>query len=87
MSNTRSYVPAVTPDGKPVKVGTLVATPAVPTPGTAVVAWICEAVTPATNPEKFACTLIIFPVTVTVAFPVPGEVVGGCSAGPERMAV
>ena len=29
---------AVTPDGKPVKVGTVVATPAVPTPGTAVAA-------------------------------------------------
>ena len=48
-----SYVPAVTPNGKPVKVGVVVATPARPTPGVAVQQWIWAAVTVPSKPEKF----------------------------------
>jgi hypothetical protein len=52
MSNVWSYVPLVTPKGKPVKVGVVVATPAVPVPGRAVVAWMWDAVVVPKRPEK-----------------------------------
>jgi len=78
----------VIPDGKPGKVGVVVATPAVPEPATAVAAWICDAVTPAMSPEKVACTLIVFAIAsiVIIALPVPGELLAGTSAGPDRLA-
>ena len=78
---------AVTPDGKPGKVGSVVATPAVPVPATAVGAWMCDAVTPANNPEKVAWTLRVFATASMVIrpVPVPGELLGGASAGPDRL--
>ena len=44
MSKVREYDPLFTPDGKPVKVGRMVATPAVPAPGVAVQQWMWELV-------------------------------------------
>ena len=85
--NVWSYVPKVTPDGKPAKVGSVVATPAVPEKGAAVAACMWLAVTPATSPEKVACTLIVFATAsiVTMAFPIPGELLAGTSAAPDRL--
>ena len=44
MSKVRAYDPLWTPEGKPVKVGRMVATPAVPVPGVAVQQWMWELV-------------------------------------------
>ena len=80
--------PEVTPKGKFVNVGTMVATPAVPVPGLAVGEWICDAVVPAVKPLNDTSTNNVFATSsvVTVAKPVPGELFGGDSPGPVRLA-
>ena len=60
------YEPAVTPSGNPGKVGVVVATPAFPTPGTAVQQWMCEAVVVPVNPENETMTSIVFAVVLTI---------------------
>jgi hypothetical protein len=84
----------VTPEGKPGNVGTGVATPAVPVAGAQ--QWMCAAVTALgeplavvlTKPLKLTLTVMMFPSTVTVAKPVPGEFAGfGLSFAPESVAV
>ena len=52
MSKVLSYVPDVTPIGKPAKYGVVVATPAVPAPGTVVAACVCAAVVLPSRPEN-----------------------------------
>jgi hypothetical protein len=83
-----SNVPDVTFNGKPINDGTCVATPAVPVSGTIVQQWICAIVVGVVRPLKFAVTCIesVTSLMVTVAVPVPGEVLGGASAGPLRVA-
>jgi hypothetical protein len=51
--------------------------------------WICDAVVPAVKPLKVTSTNNVFATlsVVTVAKPVPGDMFGGDSAGPERLAV
>ena len=65
------------------------ATIAVPVKGAAVAAWMCEAVVPVVRPKKLTCTRMVLSTSsiVTIAFPVPGETLGGDSFGPLRFAV
>jgi hypothetical protein len=81
--------PDVTPSGNPTKLGVCVATPAVPVSGTAVGAWMCEAVVLPSRPLNVAemfrrCETGSYE---TFANPVPGEATGGDSLGPSRAAV
>src|SRR5207302_7074530 len=87
-SSVLSYVPLVTPSGKPANVGVVVATPAVPVPATAVALWMCDAVVVPTNPLNVTRTRIVFAVVSksTSANPVPGEAFVGDSDGPSRKA-
>src|SRR4051812_14177111 len=66
----------------------VVATLAVPANGTVVQQWIWEAVVVPVKPLKLTCTRIVFAAKskVTVAEPVPREVLGGLSLGPDRFA-
>src|SRR6476646_4070811 len=83
-----SYIPLDTPSGKPVNVGVVVATPAVPVPGSVVQQWMCEAVVKPVRPLKLTCTRIKL-VTLSKwiwANPVPSEILGGDSFGPLRLA-
>src|SRR5258708_37864663 len=84
-----SYDPLVTPVGKPVNVGTDVATPAVLTPGSAVQQWMCDAVFAATRPLNESCTCMVL-ATVSKwisANPVAGDTFGGASFSPLRSAM
>jgi hypothetical protein len=56
--------------------------------GTVVQQWMCDAVVPATNPLNDTSTNNVFKTSsvVTVATPVPGDVFGGDSPGPVRLA-
>ena len=54
MSNVLSNAPLVTPSGKPVNDGVVVATPAVCRNGFGVAAWMWEAVVVPVNPENEA---------------------------------
>ncbi len=69
-------------------VGVCVATPAVPVPGSAVALWMCEAVVVPSRPEKVTCTRKVCAVLSnrTSPKPIPGEALGGLSAGPLRSA-
>src|SRR3954469_11301989 len=77
--------PLVTSSGRPEKVGTIVATPAVPMPGTAVQQWRCDAVVGDVSPLKVSETVSEWVVgsKATVPEPVPGDAFGGDSAGPD----
>jgi len=81
-------VPAITPSGKPANVGVVVATPAVPVPGEAVAAWMCDAVVLPVSPENVTCTCMVWATgsMSTCAVPVPGDAFGGDSLGPVRVA-
>jgi hypothetical protein len=81
-------VPNVTPSGNPTKEGTVVVTPAVPVNGTDVQQWMWALVVVPSSPEKFELTDInrVTSSTVTVAEPVPGDALGGDSAGPDKTA-
>jgi hypothetical protein len=57
--NVWSYVPAVTPIGKLVKYGTVVATPAVVVVGGEKQQCMCDAVVPEVRPAKLTCTRIM----------------------------
>src|SRR5262245_4589869 len=87
MSNERTYVPDVTPTGKPVNLGVVVATPAF-TGGTAQ-QWMCAAVVPVVRPAKTTSTVIWLVAVshVTIAFPLPDEATGGFSLLGLRAAV
>ena len=77
-------MPDVTPSGKPVKLGVVVATPAVPVNGDVVQQCRCDAMLPVVSPEKLMSSVIVFAVVsnTTEPLPIPGEVFGGLSAGP-----
>jgi hypothetical protein len=79
-------VPDVTPNGNPVNVGVIVATPAVPVPEAAVGECICEAVVIPVKPEKLTWTSIVCNRVsiVTRVLPVAGELLAGDSLGPVR---
>jgi hypothetical protein len=85
-----SYVPDITPNGKPANVGVVVATPAV---GIAAEGetqqWMCDAVVSPSKSSNDTWTRIVCAVvsTVTVASPVPGDAFVGNSAGPVRCVV
>jgi hypothetical protein len=86
MSNVLSYVPDVTPAGKPEKVGVCVATPAFIVTGSKSQQWICAAVVVPNKSENAASTLIVANVVsmVTNAEPLPGVTTGGDSDSPSR---
>src|ERR1035437_3185539 len=88
MSKRWEKGPEVTPDGKPVKVGVVVATPAVPRSGTAVQQWMCEAVSELSRPVNVTSTSMVFTTwsIVTVANPVPVDRLGGDSLEPFKIA-
>src|SRR4029077_16399862 len=81
--------PEVTPKGKFANVGVVVATPAVPEPEAGVGVWICDAVVVPSKPLNDTSTNNVCATSsvVTVAKPVPGDVFGGDSPGPVRLAV
>ena len=74
--------------GKPVKDGVVVATPAVPVSGSAVQQCMCDAVVVPSKSLNDTWTSIVFATVsmVTNAEPVPGDVFGGDSLGPLRVA-
>jgi hypothetical protein len=88
ISRVDTYDPEVTPNGKPEKVGVVVATPAVPDDGTAVQQWICAAVVVPSKPENVTSTFIVLDTSsiVTTAMPVPGDAFAGDSLAPFRSA-
>jgi len=77
----------VTPSGKSGKVGTVVATPALPVNGADVGAWMCEAVVVPNKPLKDTITLKVWAESLknTSAVPVPGD--AGASSAPDKLAV
>src|SRR5262249_17282168 len=88
-SKTCEYVPDVVPPGNPVNVGVVVATPAVPAPGTAVQQWMCDAVFGPRSPENVTKTWKRWdtgPSQLTSAKPVAGDPFGGNSFGPVSVA-
>ena len=80
-------VPDVTPSGKPVKEGVVVATPAVPVLATAVAAWICAADVVPPRPLNTTFIAMVFNVVsmVTVPLPTPSEAFAGDSFGPDML--
>jgi hypothetical protein len=84
MSSVLSHAPLETPIGKPVKAGTLVATPAVPVNGVAVQQCMCAAVVFVVMPLKLPATRNVCATefTVTVPEPVAVEAFGGDSLAP-----
>jgi len=48
---------------------------------------MCDAVTPANNPEKVVWTLMVFAAAsmITRALPIPGELLAGTSFGPDKL--
>src|SRR2546429_80262 len=74
MSNVCVYVPLVVPDGKPVNVGTDVATPVVP--GAATQQWMWAAVFGVVSPAKTTFTVIRFVVVSQVTLAVPEHAAG-----------
>src|SRR5437868_13051295 len=85
--NVMLYEPLVTPSGKPVNVGVVVATPTLP--GGAMQQWICDAVVPEVNAENVAmiCNVCAAVSMITVVEPVPLDAVGGFSFAALRFAV
>src|SRR4051812_47009360 len=90
MSNVWVKLPLVTPSGKPEKVGSCVATPAV---GVTAIGetqqWMCEAVVVPVRPLKVTETVMVCAASSqrTVAVPVPGEPLGGNSLAPLSVVV
>src|SRR3954454_20877816 len=82
VSNTALKLPLVTPRGKPVKLGVVVATPAVP--GGATQQWMCEAVVGALRPLNTAltCSWWVVVSSETVDDPTPGDELTGFSFAP-----
>src|SRR5262245_26877072 len=66
----------------------MVATPAAPVKGSVVQQWMCDAVVVPSKPLNDASTANVFATSsvVTVAEPIPGELFGGDSPGPVRLA-
>src|SRR5215831_12047760 len=87
-SKNPSYFPLVTPRGKLGNVGSVVATPAVPIPGTAVALWMCDAVVGAAKSLNDTCTRIVCATISksTSADPLPGDAPPVISMGPLRLA-
>src|SRR5258707_11278366 len=79
----------MTPSGKFGKVGTVVATIAVPVNGVVVQQCICDAVVSLVRPVKSTRTRIVLAAMSksTSANPVPGDALGGLSLGPLSVAV
>ena len=76
MLNVCVYVPLVTPPGKPVNVGVVVATPVLP--GAAVKQWMCAAVFGVVSPVNVTVTVIVFAVVSQITTPVPLPLDCGC---------